>query len=223
MKLYSLPLSPYSARVRGAIYAKNLPVEIVPPPAEWRSSSEFRLLNPAGRIPILILDDGTALPESGVILEYLEDVFPEPSLRPKDARDLARVRLIATVADLYVMQAAMPIFLMIDTGTPDQDALTAQFEKLDAGLAHLDGMLRPGTYAHGERISLADLWLTPVRFTLEGLQNFAKRPDLLERHKAVAAYGDVAKREPVLSRIWQEMTDGLSLFFAARARQAADT
>jgi glutathione S-transferase len=216
MKLYSLPLSPYSARVRGAIYAKDLPVDIVPPPAEWRSSAEFRLLNPAGRIPILLLDDGTALPESGVIVEYLEDTFPEPSLRPRSAKDLAQVRLIATVADLYVVQVAMPIFLMVDSGSPDPDALAEQFDKLDAGLAHLDGMLRPGAYAHGERISLADIWLTPARFTLESLQNFAKRPDLLERHKAIAAYTDVIKRDPALSRVWQEMTDGLRVFFANR-------
>ena len=75
MKLYSLPLSPYAARVRGAIYAKNLAVEIVTPPADWRTSPDFRALNPLVRIPVLVLDNGTTLPESGVIVEYFEDAF----------------------------------------------------------------------------------------------------------------------------------------------------
>src|SRR5690349_15812433 len=120
MKLYSLPLSPYSARVRGAIYAKQLDVEIVMPPAGWRQSEEFRQLNPARRVPVLLLNDGTALPESGVIVEYLEDVFPAISLRPRNAKALAHVRLVTTVAEFYVMQAVMPIFMSLDAERVDQ-------------------------------------------------------------------------------------------------------
>jgi glutathione S-transferase len=219
MQLYSLPLSPYAARVRGAIYAKKLAVEIVAPPAD-RASPEFRALNPAGRIPVLILDDGTALPESAVIVEYLEDAFPTPALRPKSAKDAARVRLITSVADLYVMQAAMPIFFLLDTPSKDEAAIAAAFEKLDAGLAHLESLLRPGAYAHGDRISTADIWLTPVRFTLDGMIGFAKRPDLLDRYPAISGYVDVIKRDDALGRVWQEMTDGLKAFYAKRAQGA---
>jgi len=216
MKLYSLPLSPYSARVRGAIYAKQLDIEISLPPEGWRQSEEFRQLNPARRVPVLILEDGTALPESGVIVEYLEDAFPAIPLRPRHAKDLAHVRLITDVTGLYVMQAAMPIFFLLDTETVDTKAVAAGFEKLDAGLAHLESLLRPGAYADGERISTADVWLTPVRFTLDGLIGFAKRPDLLDRYPAIAGYTDVIKRDPALARVWQEMTDGLKAFYAAR-------
>ena len=125
MKLYSLPLSPYSARVRGALYAKQLDIEINAPPEGWRQSEEFRQINPARRVPVLILDDGTALPESGVIVEYLEDAFPATPLRPKDAKDLAQVRLITNIADLYVMQAAMPIFFLLDVERIDEPAVAA--------------------------------------------------------------------------------------------------
>lgn len=217
MKLYSLPLSPYAARVRGAIYAKQLDVEIVPPPAD-RSAPEFRALNPAGRIPILVLDDGTAVPESAVIVEYLEDAFPEPALRPRTAKDRARVRLITTVTDLYVMNVLLPIFYLLDAGSKDEAAITAEFDKLDAGLAHLESLLRPGAYAYGESVTTADVWLTPVRFTIDGLIGFARRPDLLDRHTAIAAYVDVIQRDPALLRVWQEMTDGLKAFYAARAQ-----
>jgi glutathione S-transferase len=217
MNLYSLPLSPYSARVRAAIYAKQLDVVIVPPPEGWRQSEEFRQLNPARRVPVLILDDGTALPESGVIVEYLEDAFPAIPLRPRDAKGAAHVRLITNVTSLYVMSALMPLFFLLDTETVDDKAVATGFEKLDAGLAHLETLLHPGAYAHAASISTADVWLTPVRFTLDGLIDFAKRPTLLDRYPAIAGYTDVIKRDPALGRVWQEMTDGLKVFYTARA------
>ena len=221
MKLYSLPLSPYSARVRGAIYTKNLPIEIVTPPQDWRISEDYRAINPARRIPVLMLDDGTALPESAVIVEYLEDAFPQKPLRPSGAKDLARVRLINTVTDLYVMQATFPLFMMLDKPSPDRTAVEAGFEKLDLGLTHLNSLLWPGAYADGKGVTIADVWLTPVRFTLEGLMSFARRPDLLDRHTAIAGYIDIAKGDPILGRVWQEMAEGLRAFMAARANASS--
>ncbi|MBI3453807.1 MAG: glutathione S-transferase family protein [Rhodospirillales bacterium] len=217
MKLYSLPLSPYAARVRGAIYAKGLPVEIATPPDGWRTSPEFRAINPMLRIPVLVLDDGASIPESAVIVEYLEDAYPGPALRPRSATALARVRLITAVADLYVMQAMMPVFHMADAATRDETAIKAQCAKLDTGLAQLDGLLDAGAYAHDGRLTTADVWLTPVRFSLDALLGFANLPTLLDRHKAVKAYAEVAKRDPVLGRIWNEMADGLKSFMASRA------
>jgi glutathione S-transferase len=220
MKLLSLPLSPYAARVRGAIYAKRLDVEIAAPPDDWRTSSEYRALNPMGRIPVLILDDGMSLPESGVIVEYLEDAFPEPGLRPRSAAGLARVRLITQVADLYVMQALMPLFFKLDSPGRDEAAIEAQFGRLDDGLRHLNGMLDADALAHGHRLSTADVWLTPVRFTLDGLMNFSGRTTLLNRYKSVAAYADAARRTPALARVWQEMSDGLKALMQSRAGPA---
>jgi glutathione S-transferase len=118
------------------------------------------------------------------------------------------------------MQVMLPIFYMLDAGSKDEAATAAEFAKLDAGLAHLESLLRPGAFAHGDSVTTADVWLTPVRFTMEGMIGFAKRPDLLDRHPAIAAYADVIQRDPALSRVWQEMSDGLKTFYAARAQGA---
>jgi glutathione S-transferase len=217
MKLYSLPLSPYAARVRGAVYAKDLPVEIVGPPPDWRSSPEFRALSPMGRIPVLVLDDGTAIPESAVIVEYLEDAYPEPSLRPRPAVALARIRVITQLAELYVMPAMMPLFFLFDAGTRDEAAITAQLAKLDDALSRLEPLLPAGAYASGDRLSTADLFLAPLRFALDGLMSFSGLSGLLDRHEAIAAYAEVARGDPVLGRVWHEMTEGLKAFMAARA------
>jgi maleylpyruvate isomerase len=220
MKLFSLALSPYAARVRVAIYAKGLPVEIVAPPPDWRTSQEFRKLNPLVRVPVLVLEDGTSLAESGVIVEYLEDAYPETSLRPRSPKDLARVRFTTQVAEQYVMPAIMPLFGLFDTKARDEAAITAQLAKLDTALKHLNDLLPPAAYAAGERLTTADAWLMPVRYSLDGLMGFSGRTDILDRHATVKGYADIARRDPHLGRVWREMDDGLKAFMASRAAAA---
>jgi glutathione S-transferase len=217
MKLFSIPLSPFAARVRAAIYAKNLPVEIVAPPPDWRTSPEFRKLNPLVRIPVLMFEDGTTLFESGVIVEYLEDAHPENSLRPRAPKDLARVRLVTQVGEQYVLTAIMALFGLFDSKTRDEPAIKAQLAKLDTALERLNELLCPSSYAVGDRLTTADVWLSPLRFTLDGLMSFSGHTDLLDRHTAWKSYADIARKDPHLSRIWHEMDEGLKAFMASRA------
>jgi glutathione S-transferase len=221
MKLFSLALSPFAARARIAIYAKGLPVEILSPPADWRTSAEFRKLNPLVRTPVLLLDDGTPLAESGVIVEYLEDAHPEVSLRPRAPKEIARVRFITQVAEQYVMGAISPLFGLFDAKTRDEAAIKAQLAKLDAALTQLDSLLRPDSYAFGDRLSTADTWLMPLRYMFEGLMHFSGRHDLLsDRHPAMLAYGNVVQRDPHMSRVRKEMEQGYKDFMASRAAKA---
>lgn len=217
MKLYSLDLSPFAARVRAAIYAKGLNVEIVKPEADWRTSLAYRKLNPLVRVPLLVLDDGSPLPESAVIVEYLEDAYPEPSLRPKPPKDLARVRFITQVGEYYVLPEVYGLFGVLDSKHRDEHAVSAQLSKLERNLRELDSLLQPGEYAFGNRITMADLWLTPLRFSLEGLMRFWPRPDLLDGYESLVAYADVARRDPHLGKVWNEMEAGYKEFMAARA------
>jgi glutathione S-transferase len=221
MKLYSIPLSPFAARVRGAIYAKGLDIAVVAPPADWRTSAAYRALNPMVRIPVLVVDDATSIPESGVIVEYLEDAFPARSLRPTKPVDLARVRLVTQVADLYVMQAILPIFGLFDTKDRDRVAIEAQWSKLRDGLAKLEAMLPMNGYAHGDRPTTADVWLTPLRFTLDGLMGFTGQKDLLDAFPRIGAYREVARRDEALGRVWSEMEEGLVALMKQRAEAKA--
>ena len=101
MKLYSGDLSPYSARVRMQIYAKGITdIAIERPPTFGMPA--FRETHPIGRIPVLDID-GDMMPESEVISEYLEDIYPEPSLLGTSARETAHIRTIARIGDVYIM------------------------------------------------------------------------------------------------------------------------
>ncbi len=93
MKPYPTDLSPFPTRVRLMLYAKGIDGESVTPHGfhgDTTPKCEYEEINPMGRVPTLVLEDGTSLPESEVICEYLEDAYPNPALHPSDPADKAR-------------------------------------------------------------------------------------------------------------------------------------
>lgn len=221
MKLYSVDLSPYAARARISIYAKKLPIEIVAPPATGIKSPEYLALNPMGRIPVLVLEDGATLPESETIVEYLEDAFPDPALRPHGAEARARVRLIARVAELYVMEPVRGLFSQLDPTKRDAAAAEAGVEKLSEGLSHLERFMGEGPYAAGERFTTADCEVCPVMFFVNVVLSGLERLDIMAEHPRLSAYVSNAKRDPVLGKVMGEMAEGMKAFRARAAANAA--
>jgi glutathione S-transferase len=208
MKLYSLDLSPFAARVRAVIYAKGLKVEIVKPETDWRTSLEYRQLNSLVRIPLLVLEDGSPMPESGVIVEYLEEAYPEPPLMPRLPKERARVRFITQVAEHYVLPNIYGLGFALEAKDRDDHAVQVAFHKLERTLGNLNELLNPGEYAFNNRFTTADCWLTPLRFSLEALMRFWRKPELLKPYEALTLYGDVARKDPHLGRVWNEMEEG---------------
>lgn len=109
MHLFVNTTSPFVRIVRIAIAEKQLndriEAEIVDP---WADPKDFIAANPAGRVPTLKLDDGTALAESHFILRYLDEIAPEPRIYPTE--NLAEA--LATAAPAYgAMDAATSIII----------------------------------------------------------------------------------------------------------------
>ena len=105
MRLYSFPTSSASYRVRIALHLKGTPFETVTVNlvgGEHRQPA-YREINPHGRVPALELDDGTVIGQSLAIIDYLEQVHPEPPLYPADPVTRARaLRVALTVtADIH--------------------------------------------------------------------------------------------------------------------------
>ncbi|TXH33727.1 MAG: glutathione S-transferase family protein [Rhodospirillaceae bacterium] len=172
------------------------------------------------RIPYWSWMTAAGLAESGVIVEYLEDKFPTPSFRPQSPEACARMRFLIQVADIYLMQALLPLFHLFDAKERDMAAIEQQLGKLDIGFMQVNDLRTDNTYADGNRLSLADIWLMPVRFTIDGLMGFSGRKTLLDRYKRLAGYRDVINGDPTLKRVWQEMEEGLKAFTASRAEAA---
>ncbi|HEX6244493.1 MAG TPA: glutathione S-transferase family protein [Polyangiales bacterium] len=210
MQLHSREISPFAARVRVSILAKELPVQVIDSPDV--SSQAYAALNPFRRVPVLVLDEGTAIPESDTIVEYLEDAYPERPLRPADPRGRAHVRLLARVAELYVFPAVVPIF-----GARGQEQADALFTALDGALGSLASLLDPHNaswHAWGNQLTTADGALAPFLFYVQIVGQAAKRAPLA-RHARLERFWEGAQEQPVLAKVTAQIGQ------AFRARRGA--
>lgn len=100
--VYDHPLSPYAQKVKIALAEKGISFEAPLPEAlgSGQLAAGFRAASPRGEVPALIDGDVTVF-DSTVILEYIEDRWPEPALLPKSAAQRARVRMIEDVMDTH--------------------------------------------------------------------------------------------------------------------------
>ncbi len=214
MKLYSRPLSPYSSVVRGVAYIKDVPLKIMTPPPGFPIPEEFRRISPLNRIPVLITASGVTIVESSVIVEYLEERFPEPPLLPDDPKDKALVRMFSKIADLDILAPTMKLFELYSAAARDNESIEVHFGKLRHGLRAVEARMAFGPYALGDQLTLADAWLTPIRFIFNNFRVMTGRTDLLDAYPKFNAYESIATQHPALSRVWGEMADGLKVFLS---------
>jgi glutathione S-transferase len=135
--LYSGPLSLFSRKVEIALREKNLAFERIMVPFNQTTGydpkhPEVVAINPKRQVPVLN-DDGIVLYDSTVILEYLEDAYPEPPLLPLCPGARARCRLNELYADEIMLQALKP--LMHRTSPPSSDQTRRVAQEADALIA----------------------------------------------------------------------------------------
>lgn len=204
MKLYSLPLSPFAARVRLSIYRKGLNIEIVPPPEGGIKGDAYLALNPMGQVPTLVMESGFTIPESATILEYLEDVFPSPSLLPNNVDDLARVRLFLRLPDFHIRPSIFVLRGMRDPANRNEEVVKTQFEAIDRGLSYIDRYINGDVWAVGDRPSIGDCALVPILNIVSYIGSSFGQSDLIEKHKKLSAYWQAAKSDEINARVIAE-------------------
>lgn len=207
-KLYQADLSPYAARVRVQVYAKNAPVDFLPPPGGLKSP-EYLAINPLGKVPCLE-HDGMVLPESETIFEYLEDLYPQTPLLPGDAKARARARLISRMTDLYVTPPLTKLFGQMNPKTRDQALVDQAFKDLDAAFANIVKFIEGPTYAVGGRLTLADAALVPFLFFVVALGPALGRSDPFAAVPKLKDYFGAASKDPHLARVVGEMQVALA-------------
>lgn len=154
MELFSIPVSSYSAKVRIALGLKQIDCQISPPPGGY-STPEYMELVPLGTIPALRVDD-TYFSESDVIMEYLEDAYPEVSLLGSDHLIRAKHRFLARYHDLWFEPHLRRTFAHVDPSTRDQAALEAHLDKFEERLQKLETLFEAQPFMTGENIGYAD-------------------------------------------------------------------
>jgi glutathione S-transferase len=230
MKLFQTYASPFPTRVRLLLYAKGIEVEIIEPPG-FHSSAEskgyYLEINPIGRVPTLVLDDGRALPESEVICEYLEDAYPEPSLRPADPWARARVRLLSRICDFYVVMAMAPLFSLAGRSRRHWEpaVVTAAAGKVAEALGYLEAYIGEQGYAVGGALTQADGAIAPqLVLACEWIPGLFGTPDPLAGLPKLAAYWRAIQTDPLAARLITETRDAIvEQQAAAKARAGQRT
>jgi glutathione S-transferase len=150
MLLYDAARCPYCARVRIVLAEKGIAYEPVEIDLDDRPAWIYEK-NPLGKVPVLEEDGGLVLPESAVIMEYLDERFPEPPLLPVDAAERALARLLVEQFDTRLGHA----YYALRRGEPEAR------EGLERRLAGLDRRLEGHAYLSGRDYSLADVAYLP--------------------------------------------------------------
>jgi len=101
IKLYEHPLSPFAQKVKIAMYEKGVPFEAaIPNILGGGAEEDFSAASPRLEVPSLV-DGDTTVFDSTIILEYLEDKWPQPPLLPATPPERARVRMLEELEDTY--------------------------------------------------------------------------------------------------------------------------
>lgn len=184
MKLYSYFRSSASFRVRIALALKGIAADYAAvhllQEGGQQFAAGFRAMNPAALVPVLD-DDGTVLTQSLAIIEYLDEMRPQPPLLPAGAADRARVRAIALAiaCEIHPLNNLRVLGYLRNTLDIAEEQRNAWYRHwVETGLATVEAMLagdaRSGNCCHGDTPTLADICLVPQIFNA---QRFKARLD----------------------------------------------
>lgn len=158
MKLFITPTSPYARKVRVVLAEKHIECELVVVESLAAPDSPVIAHNPLGKVPTLVLDDGTSLYDSVVIVDYLDHKTPVSRLIPQDNSHRALVRRWEALTD-GVCDAAVAVVMEKRRAPEKQDpaVIERQMLKVERGLRVMSEDMGQYKWAAGDRFTLADI------------------------------------------------------------------
>jgi len=193
MKLIGSYTSPFVRKVRIVLAEKKMECEFdINSP--WTADSAVPNHNPLGKIPVLLLDDGTPLFDSRVIVEYIDNVTPNNKLFPAPNRERIEVKRWEALAD-GLLDAA--VAALLEGKRPDGEKsagwIERQLGKVDRSLAFMADELGEKNFCMGTHFSMADIAVG----TALGYLNFRfPAIDWQERHANLAKLYDKLMQRP---------------------------
>ena len=158
MKLIGSNTSPYVRKVRIVMAEKHIDCQYVQDDV-WAADTRIQDANPLGKVPALLLDDGTAVYDSRVIAEYLDSLAPVQRLIPPAGRARLQVRTLEALADGMLDAAVLLRLESIQRTEAQRSAawIARQQDKIERGLHALAGALGDQPWLSEAKFSLADI------------------------------------------------------------------
>ena len=158
MKIIGSVTSPYVRKVRIVLAEKKIEADFVLENV-WAAETTIGQANPLGKIPCLVMDDGSAVFDSRVIAEYVDTLSPVGKLIPADGRERAAVKTWEALAD-GVLDAGILARLEATWRPAEQQSpawIARQMSKIDMALKSMSIGLGESNYCHNNQFSLADV------------------------------------------------------------------
>ena len=157
MKLIASLTSPYARKVRIVLAEKKIECDLIEE-SPWSAESCVQQYNPLGKVPVLVLDDGSTLFDSRVIVQYLDAVSPVSRLIPEAGRQRIAVKRWEALADgLCDAASAIVIERRRPAKQQSREWIDRQNGKVEAALKELASDLGERAWCNGEAYSLADI------------------------------------------------------------------
>ena len=199
MKLYYFPLSTYSQKVLITCYEKS--IEFTPELVFlFDEEQAYRKIYPLGKIPFLVLDDGHWVPESSIIVEYLDTHFETgPKLIPADPELSRQVRFKDRMYDLYLND---PVTTLIFQGWKpeaerDQALIERSRRRIGVMYDFMEHNLESQTWTNGEEFTMGDCAAAPPLSYAQRVAPFEDRPNIV-------AYLKRLQERPSIRRVLDE-------------------
>jgi glutathione S-transferase len=168
----------------------------------------FRKDNPIGRIPVLDID-GDLMPESEVIAEYLEEIYPQPRMLGATPRETAHIRTLARVGDIYLMNNMFMLAGQSYAQTRNEGVVDLLAGQVLRNIKALDRIIGTDGFACCGRLTMADCALVPALFLIENTLPAAGRENPIPDHANVAAYWAAIQTNAHAARTLAELHRGL--------------
>lgn len=197
MELFTYYRSTSSYRVRIALALKGLDYQALPVnllKGEQRGAN-YLALNPQGRVPALRTDGGELLVQSPAIIEYLEEVYPQPALLPASAEARAKVRGVAAIigCDVHPLHNVSVLNQLRQLGHDDAQVNQWIAHWIGQGLAAVEQLIGDRGFCFGDEPGLADVYLIPQLYAAErfnvdlsGYPRIARVAAVAQAHPAFA-------------------------------------
>ena len=203
IRLCGFRISNYHNKVRIALLEKGIAFE-EDDNVKPSQNGEYLAKSPMGKVPYLEVN-GTLLRESAVILEYLEDAFPQKPLLPKDPLERARVRELVTFIELHMELVVRPMYGSLGGGKPVSDERRQRVEKdIAKGVHALKAVAKFDPFIAGKDLTVADCaaFVHLPLVTLVTKTAFGR--DFLEDLPQVKPYLKMLGERPAFAKVHEE-------------------
>jgi glutathione S-transferase len=210
LTLHMHPLASFCWKVLIALYENDTPFEAhLVDLGDPEAAAAFKALWPTAKMPLLVdAARDRIVPETSIIIEYLDTAYPGPvRFIPEDPDDALRVRVLDRLFDLYVQEPMQKIVgdRIRPAGAQDPHGAAQARSQLAMAYDLLEAELAGRTWAAGESFSLADCAAAPALF-------YADKVAPLTGHPTVRAYLDRLLARPSFRRVLQEAEPYFAMF-----------